>query len=107
MAIALANVCFRGTSGRGADVAYSVFYEYTARRRQLTTACFFFFLLFPGLARADAMHRRPARRIAGRKALVGIDHDLILVVLYPLALVFRVLLRFFRHKELRIRFCSQ
>src|ERR1035437_10284567 len=103
MAIALANVCFRGTSGRGADVAYSVFYEYTARRRELTTACFFFFLLFPGLARADAMHRRPARR----KALVGIAHDLILVVLDPLALVFRVLLRFFRHKELRIRFCSQ
>jgi hypothetical protein len=53
------------------------------------------------------MHQRPARRIAGRKALVGIDHDLILVVLDPLALVFRVLLRFFRHKELRILFCSQ
>ena len=52
------------------------------------------FLLFLGLARADAMHQRSARRIAGRKALVGIDHDLILVVLDPLALVFRVLLRF-------------
>src|SRR5450631_4434511 len=61
-------------------------------------------LLLHLLRLGAASHTRiKGRRIASREALVGTYRGFIFLRLDPLALFFDVLLRFFRHGELRIR----
>jgi hypothetical protein len=44
-----------------------------------------------------------ARRIAGREALVGADHDIVLIVFDPVTLLVHRMLGFFNHWELQIQ----